>query len=95
MPADYAASGIAGPVLGDIIISAERARAQARAYGHGLIREAAFLTAHGMLHLLGYDHAAPKEAAEMERLQEEILRSVGIERIRSGVERIHADAGEM
>jgi probable rRNA maturation factor len=42
----------------------------------------AFLTAHGMLHLLGYDHADPAEAAEMERLQEEILESVGIERKR-------------
>jgi probable rRNA maturation factor len=71
-------SGIAGPVLGDIIISAERALTQAHAYGHGLTREMAFLTAHGMLHLLGYDHQEPKAAAGMERLQEEILRGAGI-----------------
>jgi probable rRNA maturation factor len=77
---EFAASRIAGPVLGDIIISAERARAQAKEYGHGLVREMAFLTAHGMLHLLGYDHMNPEEAAEMERLQEEILQSLNISR---------------
>jgi probable rRNA maturation factor len=73
-------SGITGPVLGDIIISAERALAQALEYGHGPVREMAFLTAHGMLHLLGYDHMEPREAAEMERLQEEILQSLNISR---------------
>jgi probable rRNA maturation factor len=73
-------SGIEGPVLGDIIISAERALAQALEYGHGPVREMAFLTAHGMLHLLGYDHVDPRGAAEMERLQEGILRSLNISR---------------
>ena len=42
--------------LGDMIISVERAREQAKEYGHGLARECAYLTVHSMLHLLGYDH---------------------------------------
>jgi probable rRNA maturation factor len=68
-------------MLGDIVISAERAQAQARRYGHGILREMAFLTVHGMLHLLGYDHKAPGEAWEMEGLQKKILAKLGIERV--------------
>ena len=48
-------------VLGDIIISVERAKEQAEEYGHGLKREIAFLTVHSMLHLLGYDHMEKDE----------------------------------
>ena len=48
-------------VLGDIIISVERAKEQAEEYGHGLKREIAFLTVHSMLHLLGYDHIEKAE----------------------------------
>lgn len=62
-------------VLGDVIISAEKAMAQAEEYGHGIKRELAFLTAHSVLHLLGYDHETSKEDEEdMFARQEEILR---------------------
>ena len=67
-------------VLGDIVISMDRAIEQANAYGHSLKREIAFLTAHSMLHLLGYDHMEPEEEKEMFRKQEEILMSLGITR---------------
>lgn len=67
-------------VLGDIIISLERTQAQAEEYGHSLEREIAFLTAHSMLHLLGYDHMEPEEEAEMFRRQEEILLAAGFPR---------------
>lgn len=65
-------------VLGDIVISAERARAQAIEYGHSYTREIAFLTVHSLLHLLGYDHMTEKEEREMCALQEMILNSIGI-----------------
>lgn len=60
-------------ILGDIVISADHCMAQAAEYGHGIVRECAFLIAHSMLHLMGYDHMEPDESAEMERRQEEIL----------------------
>lgn len=68
-------------MLGDIVISMERAREQAEEYGHSFLRETAFLTAHSMLHLLGYDHVDDKEGEEiMCRKQEEVLTSLGITR---------------
>ena len=67
-------------VLGDIVINMDRAIEQAEAYGHSLKREIAFLTAHSMLHLLGYDHMEPDEETEMFKKQEEILVSLGITR---------------
>ncbi len=67
-------------VLGDIIISLERAEEQAKEYGHSLKREVAFLTAHSMLHLLGYDHMEPEEEKEMFTKQKEILEAAGIPR---------------
>jgi len=67
-------------MLGDIIISIDHCIAQAAEYGHAVVREYAFLIAHSMLHLMGYDHMTEPEAAEMERRQEEILGSLGINR---------------
>ncbi len=67
-------------LLGDIMISAEHVTAQAEAYGHSVRREFCFLVAHSMLHLLGYDHMSPEEAAVMEAKQEQALQSLGITR---------------
>ena len=64
-------------LLGDIVISLDRAMAQAEEYGHSLRREIAFLTAHSMLHLFGYDHMEDAERIEMERMQVEILQRKG------------------
>ena len=68
----------AGDVLGDLVISLERARAQAEEYGHSYLRELSFLTVHGMLHLLGYDHMEEAERLEMEAEQREIMEELGI-----------------
>ena len=67
-------------VLGDIIISVERAEEQAADYGHSLRREMAFLTVHGMLHLLGYDHMEEAERAEMQREEKYVMEQLGIPR---------------
>ncbi len=67
-------------LLGDIMISVEKVKEQANAYGHSEERELAFLVAHSMLHLMGYDHMEDDERVEMERRQEEILESIGIKR---------------
>lgn len=67
-------------LLGDIVISLERAREQAEEYGHSLERELAFLTAHSMLHLMGYDHMEDDEREVMEGKQEDILQDLGITR---------------
>ena len=67
-------------LLGQIILSADRVVQQAAAYGHSVRREFAFLVAHSMLHLCGYDHETAGEAAVMEEKQERILASLGITR---------------
>lgn len=67
-------------VLGDIILSVDRVLSQAREYGHSVLREFAFLTAHSMLHLCGYDHMDGSEAAVMEEKQEAVLTRLGITR---------------
>ena len=61
-------------LLGDIIISAEKASVQAEEFGHGLNREIVYLAVHGMLHLLGYDHMVEDEKIVMRKREEEILR---------------------
>lgn len=67
-------------VLGDIIISLERAEEQAEEYGHSFAREVAFLTVHGMLHLLGYDHMEEEERREMRREEDYVMEYLGISR---------------
>lgn len=67
-------------VLGDIILSAERVVSQAEEYGHSIKREFAFLIAHSMLHLCGYDHMEENEAKDMEDRQEAVLKQLGITR---------------
>lgn len=67
-------------ILGDIYISIDKVKEQALAYGHSETRELAFLTIHGFLHLLGYDHMEPEEEKIMFAKQEEILNGFGITR---------------
>lgn len=67
-------------LLGDIVISADHVAAQADEYGHSKRREFAFLVAHSMLHLVGYDHMEPAEEERMFKKQEEILSAAGIPR---------------
>lgn len=66
--------------LGDIIISTGRAREQAEDYGHSYRRELLFLSLHGFLHLLGYDHMEEAEEKEMNRIQDEVLHAFGVTR---------------
>jgi probable rRNA maturation factor len=66
--------------LGDIIISLDKVKEQAKQYGHGVKREYAFLIAHSMLHLLGYDHMTEEDAIQMESRQSAVLDHLGITR---------------
>ena len=66
--------------LGDVAICYERAEEQAGEYGHSLERELAFLSVHGALHLLGYDHMTPEDEAGMMKRQDEILNEMGYRR---------------
>ena len=69
-----------GRILGDIYISIDAAIRQSQEYGHSLLRELCFLTCHGILHLLGYDHMQEEEEKVMFALQERILESYGVTR---------------
>ena len=69
-----------GRVLGDIYICVDKAKEQAKEYGHSLLREYAFLCIHGFYHLLGYDHMTEKEEKIMFAKQEEVLNEYGITR---------------
>ncbi|MBD5525238.1 MAG: rRNA maturation RNase YbeY [Lachnospiraceae bacterium] len=80
MSADYFDPDSGELILGDIILSADRVLSQAQEYGHSILREFAFLTAHSMFHLCGYDHMEEREAAVMEEKQETVLMNLGISR---------------
>lgn len=67
-------------ILGDIIISVERAKIQAEEFGHSFLREIIFLEVHGILHLLGYDHIDEQDRIEMEEEQRFIMEKLGIGR---------------
>mgnify|MGYP002857560211 CR=1 FL=1 len=67
-------------MLGDIVVSYDKVYEQAKKYGHSPLRELAFLVAHSMMHLFGYDHMTELEAKEMEDKQENILKRLNITR---------------
>lgn len=67
-------------ILGDVIISLERAKIQAQEFGHSFLREIIFLEVHGLLHLLGYDHIDDDERLEMESEQKFIMSKLKIGR---------------
>lgn len=67
-------------LLGDIYISLDKVKEQSKMYGHSFLRELAFLSVHGILHLLGYDHIKSEDEAIMFAKQDEILNEFGIKR---------------
>ena len=67
-------------ILGDIYICLNKAKEQAKEYGHSFLRELSFLTIHGLLHLLGYDHIEKEDEEVMFKLQEMILDEYGIKK---------------
>lgn len=67
-------------MLGDIYICVDKMKEQAELYNHSVLREMCFLTTHGLLHLLGYDHMEEEDEKVMFSLQEELLNEYGIKR---------------
>ena len=65
-------------ILGDVVISVEKVVEQAQLYGHGFQREIAYLTAHSVLHLLGYDHMEPLEKVRMREKEELVMNRLGL-----------------
>ena len=65
-------------ILGDVVISMEKASEQAYAFGHSLEREVCYLCVHSMLHLLGYDHMEPKEKSIMRMKEERVMMQIGL-----------------
>lgn len=65
-------------VLGDVVISMEKATEQAEMFGHSLQREVGYLTAHSVLHLLGYDHMEPMDRVRMREKEELVMEQLGL-----------------
>jgi probable rRNA maturation factor len=78
-PADFDDPESEGHYYGDILVSYEKAAAQAESGGHPVIDEVKLLIVHGILHLLGYDHSAEKEKQEMWSVQNKILTELSIQ----------------
>lgn len=76
--ADYFNPDTGELILGDTVISVDRAISQAKEYGHSITREIAFLAAHSMFHLMGYDHISDEDRAIMEDRQKEVLNNLKI-----------------
>lgn len=66
------------PILGDVIISVDKALEQAQEYGHSIDREIAYLTAHSMFHLLGYDHMTHEDKKAMRHKEKQVMKNLGI-----------------
>lgn len=79
-PTDVLSFPMDEEILGDIIISVEQAQLQAGEYGHSLKRELGYLTVHGVLHLLGYDHKTDGEREEMRKKEERVLSELNLKR---------------
>ena len=75
-------------VLGDMVLSLERAAEQAREYGHTFLREVGFLTVHSMLHLFGFDHMEEEEKQRMRKKEKEILEAMKLPRVGAKGEKI-------
>ena len=81
-PVNYSDPDTGASYLGDILISYPRAASQANFGGHSIMAEIQLLVLHGILHLLGYDHAEPSDKAKMWATQREILRQLGLENLK-------------
>ena len=77
-PMDAEETDLYIPLLGDIVISAERALEQATEFGHSFLREVAYLAAHSMFHLMGYDHMNVQEKKIMRQKEKEVMKILGI-----------------
>jgi probable rRNA maturation factor len=77
-PADEIDPETKGPYLGDVLVSVPRAREQAQNTSHSFEAEMQLLVVHGVLHLLGYDHAEPQSKTKMWAAQAQILESIGL-----------------
>ncbi len=64
--------------IGDLVICTKRAKEQAAEYGHSFEREVSYLCAHGVLHLMGYDHIEPDDKVEMRAMEKKIMISMGL-----------------